>query len=280
MQDSYQKIITDTLTYLKGLKGPIPSSFMKEELKVSPAFNPPVEEVKESAPLSSQKTEDAAPAKAAAPVSSKETKEDTKEPVATKKEEIPEVTTPLKRAKKKHPSLEIDIIAPKKAVKDPLEDVKKAIEAVMPSLYINYNVPSDEEAKRKKNSYLITEFMPEVPLLAFPHKASGFLNEIAEAINNHFFSSKLVDLSKIENEGMLDQLIKTDHLKLIIAIDTMLFSHKALMKYYQEFPARKERFLGKTPLLLLPDPIIYMQDPSLKRSLWNLLCKLLQPLKK
>lgn len=272
MQDSYQKIVTDAITHLKGLKEPLPSSFMKEELKIAPAFAHASAVKEESAPLPAQK-------KTSTPA--KEPEKITSEKEAPKSaDDPPEKITPLKRGKKKTPSLDIKITSPKKAIRDPLEDMKKAIEAVMPSLFINFNVPSDEGAKRKKTSYLITEFMPEVPLLAFPHKASGFLSEIAGAINNHFFSSKLVDLSKIENEGMLDQLIKTDHLKLIIAIDTMFFSHKALMKYYQEFPARKERYLGKTPLLLLPDPTIYMQDPSLKRSLWNLLCKLLQPLKK
>lgn len=283
MHDSYQKLISDTITYVKGIKDPIFTSYGEEEPpKISSSFkiSEPVA-VKQTTPEAFEREPQLE--RVAETTSSEKPQAPTSPPSQNEKEsekELPKAITPLKRIKKSQPIHEIEIIAPKKVIRDSLEDIKKHIEAVMPSLYINFNIPSDEAAKRKKNSYLITEYMPDVPILTFQDKASAFLEEVAKAISSHFFLSKVVDLSKVEGEGILDQLIKTDHLKLIIAIDTMLFSHRTLMKYYQEFPAKKERYLGKTPLLLLPDPSLYMKDPSLKRSLWNLLCDMLLPLKK
>ena len=124
----------------------------------------------------------------------------------------------------------------------------KQVKQILPSLYINYNIPSDEPAKRVKRSYLVNAYMPEVPILSFKHAATPFLQSIAEAINSHFVSSKLIDLTKVATKELLDQLIKTDHLKLIITVDSMLFSHQELMKYYQEFPAKKRKsILKNTP---------------------------------
>ncbi len=48
-----------------------------------------------------------------------------------------------------------------------------------------------------------------------------------------------------------------------------------MLENYQEIPQKKERTLGGKPLLLLPDPSLYLKDPLLKRSLWAVLCKTL-----
>lgn len=266
MQDSYQKLTQDVITYLKTLKGPIQASFVKEER--APFIPSPV---KQETPKPKELSKQIEQPKTEPAIVQAEEK-----PTAHPQEEKPPALIKTSQ-RKKHPSFDVKIEPPKKAQRDPLEDVKKILETIAPSLYLNFNIPKDDQAKRVKKSYQINEYMPDVPVLCYSQKALSFLQGIAEAIDRHFYPSKVIDLSQIPSEEAIDEILQRDHLKLIIAIDAMVFSHKVLMKHYQEFPVKKQRFLGKTPLLLLPDPMIYMKDPSLKRSLWNLLCSQLAP---
>lgn len=279
MEDSLKKVKEDTLTFLKTLDSPL-YLYRQESSPVTLQLE------KAKAPQQAIKQQEAVPV---------EKKQEIAPPLEIK-QEIKPVHTPLLQAapaeekpvkaelpifgRTKPHNLEVTLTSSKKLLNDPMEDIKKAIETIMPSFHLNFAIPSDEKAKHAKNNFRFTDFMPEVPLFALPGKTFSFLENVAKAINSQFFPSKVIDLSKIEKESLIDELLKSPKLKCILIPDSVLFSSKALLKHYQEFPSKKEYYLGKTPLLLLPDPSIYLKDPSLKRLLWNLICDTLTPLRK
>lgn len=160
----------------------------------------------------------------------------------------------------------------------PDEDLRKAFSKIAPQMLAHRPIPSDEKAKQIKNGWKEKHAIPVVPILASDEKTLAFLQNVAQAISLHFFPSRVLLLKELEKHQMLASIAESSHVKLIISPDVTLWNCKELMKYYQEIPQQKQRFLKNTPLLLLPDPSLYLKDPSLKRSLWNLLCHLLKPL--
>lgn len=160
----------------------------------------------------------------------------------------------------------------------PDEDIRKAFSKIAPHMLANRPIPSDEKARFIKNGWKEKHAIPLVPILASEEKTLSFLQNVAQAISLNFFPSRVLLLKDLEKQDMLSTLVDSTHVKLIISPDITLWNCKELMKHYQEIPQQKQRFLKNTPLLLLPDPSLYLKDPSLKRSLWNLLCHLLKPL--
>lgn len=173
----------------------------------------------------------------------------------------------------------ITLNKPSPALKTANEDILKTLKKIAPSVEILSSIPSDEKAKHIKNGWKEKHAIPVVPILASSADSIPFLTNVAQAISLHFFSSKVVLIKDLEQNQQLNSIVELTHIKLIIAPDMTLWNCKELMKHYQEIPQQKQRFLKNIPLLLLPDPKLYLKDPTLKRSLWNLLCHLLQPLK-
>jgi len=170
--------------------------------------------------------------------------------------------------------------APKPSPKDPMDDLRAACKKIAPTLKILDRIPSDAQAKKIKNTWKDQLHMPDIAVLRSQQMPLAFLEQIAKAIDLYFFPCRVIDVAPLEKANSWDSLLATPHLKFVIAPDATLWGSKELMRHYHEIPSKKERFLGKIPLLLLPDPNLYLKDPSLKRSLWNLLCHVLQPLKK
>ncbi len=133
-------------------------------------------------------------------------------------------------------------------------------------------IPKDTIAKRIKESWKQTQFTPDIPILYSGKQYRPFLENIAKAITVRFAPSHVVDIGPLEQQQKWDLFLKAKNLKLIIAPDFILWGAKHLMPYYKEYPQEKKRFIGHVPLLLLPDPSLYLKDPSLKRSLWNVIC--------
>lgn len=161
---------------------------------------------------------------------------------------------------------------------DPMQDLRALVAKSAPSLKLYDTVPSDKEAKKIKSAWKEQANVPDIAILGSPHSSLPFLYQVAKAIELHFFSSRVIEVQHLEESNNWEAFLNTANLKIVITPDAVLWSCKQLMQYYHEFPNKKQRFLGKIPLLLLPDPSLYLKDPSLKRSLWNLLCQILQPL--
>jgi hypothetical protein len=162
--------------------------------------------------------------------------------------------------------------------KDLMQDIKKTLEKVAPTLRLLDHIPQDTEAKKIKNAWKEQANIPDMVILATKSPVLPFLHHVAKAIALHFFSSRVLEVDEFEKQNKWEVFLGTPNLKMIISPDGVLWRCKTLLRYYHEFPNKQERFLGKIPLLLLPDPSLYLKDPALKRSLWNLLCQMIKPL--
>jgi hypothetical protein len=195
-------------------------------------------------------------------------------------EPLPLVPTPIVQSSttNKEKTSTFTLHPPSPIQKDTMQDMRAIIKKAAPSLTLFSSPPSDEKAKKIKNAWKEQSKIPDIPILATKGPSLPFLTHVAKAIELHFFPSKVIDVTTLEQNNSWDVFLNTTNLKMIIAPDSVVWSCKNLMRYYHEFPNKKERYLGKIPLILLPDPSLYTKDPSLKRPLWNLLCQVLKPL--
>lgn len=90
----------------------------------------------------------------------------------------------------------------------------------------------------------------------------NFIVKVAEAINKQLAPTTLANIEDFSSKP---------HLKLIMASETQLNSQ--LKQKTQT--ANGQRFLEKTPLLLIHDIDLYLKNPEHKRTLWQTLIKLL-----
>lgn len=257
-KNPFPQLIEDSLKYLHELKETssfvLPSSLAPPSAPLPPSK--PVQIPLPPAPL---------PFTMTAPPVKKEPPPPPVEKVEKKAEPAPRLIAPS---------------SPKPIHKDPMEDMRAAMKKAAPMLKITDIIPSDAKAKKIKHAWKDQRHMPDIAILSGPSMPLSFLQQVAKAIDLYFFPCRVIDVGPLETSGSWDALLQTPHLKLIISPDATLWNCKQLMRHYHEIPHKKERFLGKIPLLLLPDPNMYLKDQALKRSLWNLLCHMLQPLQK
>lgn len=157
------------------------------------------------------------------------------------------------------------------------EKWRKLFKTALRDIYLHERVPSDQKAQRLKEAWKEKHNTPEVPILIQGSFYKTFLQNLAKAIETEFFPCRLVEIDHLEKEKKWDLFLKSPQLKLIIAPDQLIFGNKELLPFYKEHPQQGVRFLGNTPLLLIPDLSLYFKDPYLKRSLWNVICQALKP---
>lgn len=136
--------------------------------------------------------------------------------------------------------------------------------------------PSDEKAKRIKDSWKERSLAPPIALLIGDQKDSEriFLGHIAAAIDTLIAPCRTVAATPLEQDKKWDIFLSSKELKHIIAPDSVLTGN--LITYLRE-PGEGKRFLGEKPLFLLPDLALYLKDPLLKKHLWSALCRVLSP---
>lgn len=240
MNDSeYNSLIDDTLTYIKGLLPP-------NEEKVKIEFPPPP-------PKSNLKPQ----------VQAK-----TSPPEPTMAPSSPET-------KAQNTKTFIELEHQKNPPSEPTEGIRKILKEIDPDLYIHESVPSDYKAKRIKEAWKEKRSTPAIPILFQEAPYRSFVTRIAKAIDTVYGSCHLVEMTPNKK---WDLFLESENLKLIIAPDTLIFGSKELLPFYQETPQQKIRKLGNIPLLLLPDLSLYYKDPYLKRSLWNVICNMINSL--
>ncbi len=132
----------------------------------------------------------------------------------------------------------------------------------------------DTIAKKVRFAYKDKKHIPEIPILHFGSVHAKFLHNLAHAIGTKFGSSRVLNCSAIEEKEKWDVLKEARDVKLFILPDFVLAKYPMLQEGFLENGT--SRLLFGKPLLLLPDLSLYMKDPELKRSLWNILCTLLQ----
>lgn len=193
----------------------------------------------------------------------------------------PKKQTPKPKApkEKKQEAPPVTLDPPKKRA-DFVEDIKKEMKKIAPSLFIHNEIPSDQKAKKVSLSYQYKNQATDITIfhLQEKHQAKNLLNNIAKAIDIYFYPCRVLEVNDMESQNNWDTFLSTPKLKLIIAQDYSLWQHKNLMKHYKEYPSRSQNFLGKVPLFLLPDLSLYLKDPTLKCSLWKAICQKIEHL--
>ncbi len=240
MNDSdYNSLIDDTLTYVKELLPP-----KEERVKVE---LPPIPEPPKPKPLVVG--------------------------------EPPEPTAPLPKLKPKSNEEETKIFIKLEPLPapphEPTEGIRKILKEIDPNLYIHDTIPSDYKAKRIKEAWREKRGTPAIPILFQGNEYRTFIARIAKAIDTVYGSCRIVNITPGKK---WDLFLESENLKLIIAPDAFIFGTKELLPFYQENPQQKTRKLGAIPLLLLPDLSLYYKDPYLKRSLWNIICNMINSL--
>ncbi|MBM3191347.1 MAG: hypothetical protein FJZ63_01670 [Chlamydiae bacterium] len=254
MTDPLSQLIDKTLQYLQEL-APHDLSLLPSSFFSSPS---PV-------PLS------IAPQKPSAPPpllsSAAKTPSPSAMPIAPPKAETP----PLQKSS-------FSLHLPPPTISMPFQDFRTLLPKIAPHIPLFENIPSDLKAKKIKTSWSNPLQIPEVPLLVPSSLLSGFYEEVARAVTKHFFPSSVLDFHHFEENGLWDKFLQTPHLKAFVTLEPLLQTSPHLLRLYHPFPHKKEYYLGKCPVIFLEEPVLYTQDPALKRSLWHSLCLTLKPL--
>ena len=161
---------------------------------------------------------------------------------------------------------------------DPLSDLFSFFKKSASMLLAQGPIPSDYLAKKIKEGWKNNLVFAQVVILAWDESAQQFLEQVAKAIQSHFRPCIMIPIAQFEKEKAYQHFLENENLKLVISPDVDLWNSKQLMSLYHEIPQKKERYLGKKPLLLIPDIKLYFKDPSLKRSLWTQLCQVMKTL--
>jgi len=157
----------------------------------------------------------------------------------------------------------------------PSDKMGSLLKSIAPDLYIHEMPLSDEKAQRIKSAWNDKSQIPDIPILLQGSHYRPFLDNLAKAISLSFAPARVIDVGPFEKEKKWDIFLQSPQLKCILCPDHLIFSSKELLPFYKENPGQKTRFLGKIPLLLLPDLSLYFKDPYLKRFLWNVICQVL-----
>ena len=173
----------------------------------------------------------------------------------------------------------VSLVAPGKIEKESMQDIKKTMERLFPKIAIKTEIPSDAKAKNIKQSWKYKSLFSDITILHSEQEEPLFLQNVAKALSDHFFETNLFSVEQIEKNHLYDDLFASPKIKLILCTKKTLFQNRRLSSCYKEDGSKPLSKLALHPLILLEETTAYTNDPSLKRSLWTLLCQILRPLK-
>ena len=160
-----------------------------------------------------------------------------------------------------------------------LNEMRTLVREHVPSHVLLDAVPDDSLAKQLLGGWKQQVQAPAVMILTFndPDKQMDFISNVTKAIRLCLAPAQMMPADKIERDKEWDRWLQSSGLRLILASDYGIYAMPELMKHYKEDSRTAKRYLGKVPLLLLPDISVYLKEPSLKPSLWRALSEILSP---
>lgn len=155
---------------------------------------------------------------------------------------------------------------------DGKEVISALVNKAAPHLKLNFQIPSDQEAKKMANLWKEHLNQVQVVIFSFKEKESSlqFLYNFTQAINVLLCPAKLIEGARFERENKWEVFLSSCSPKLIITSEFNAWKTTKLSSFYKFHPATHLHSLGKTPLLLLERIENYLEKPLLKRDLWNL----------
>ena len=194
-------------------------------------------------------------------------------PPLQKQQKEPPLSPPLTPPSVPEVFLKLEPPSPRQPL--PFEMVRKQLQEIDPTLRFCSQIPNDSKAKQIKEGWKKRTCIPSIPILFQGRQYRTFITHLAKAIDTVYSSCHVIDVVPNQDWSLF---LASKHLTLILALDKVIFESPALLSLYREIPQKNVRTLGNTPLLLLPNLSLYMKDPSLKRSLWNVICNTLNSL--
>lgn len=291
----YKSLIEDTLIYLENLDNEfldIKNLFFKsksqKKIKLLPENSFKISLPKEDI-ISTSQTQTAPPIRIEINMFPKEEKNETT--IVEQKEilshSIPPISTtppiPIEEPKEElvQEVTQQNILETKKikleekpqVIEDNFSDIKNIISKISKNITITDEILDDKIAKQKAYKYKLKNIAANLTILAYKEseKHYKFLEKLSLALNNYFYSSKVISAYVIEKENSWDTFLSENEIFLIISSDYTVFELPNLRKHYKENPSSKEKYLDKIPLFLLPDISLYLKEPSLKVFLFKTL---------
>lgn len=262
MKDCLQKLVRDSKAYFlkenKPLLLPKPKPARAKQASSSTVFHPPHPQEKKKTEEIRQSPEILPPPSTEAKKPSLKSPPPKKTPRSSLAKTLPEIQTQTKTSQMRFST----------------NSMAQFLQKFLPSTF----VPSpldDALAKRIKNRWKKNSQLPQVVILRFSKEYQKLLENLATAIDLQITSARVIEASDWVNAQEIEDRLSSGQIQLIISSDHLFSQNTAIKSFYRELPVEKKRFLGNVPLLLLPDLSLYYSDPMLKRSLWNLICRLL-----
>jgi len=168
----------------------------------------------------------------------------------------------------------ITLTPPTTPILKPTNTIKNLLLQIDPKLPLHDMPPNDLRARQIKDTW--KRDFPAIPILFQEKSFLPFIMHIAQAIKITFATSCCpIHIKKGKDWNLF---LQSSNIKTILAPQSLLFSTQELLPFYKETPSKKVYYLGNIPLLLLHDFSLYYKNPHLKRELWNVIIRHLQPL--
>ena len=260
MNNEFKNLVKDVVSYIK-CDSPL---FFEERYSISfkPKKNTVPQKIAKPSPI--------------APVLKKPVEIISKPKVSEEKpkEILPkEEKSKVKPAKEKKSLLDKPLEAPVKF--EHFESIKRLIIEIDPHFALAKEILDDTKAKKiaSKWKYKLNAY-PVVILTSLKEGDElDFLKSLAKAIEIYFFETKVVLIDTIEKDNQWEEFLKSENIRLLIAVDDQLWSFKNLMTHFKEIPNKSLKTLMDKPLFLIPNIKLYFQNFLLKKSLWKALCQ-------
>lgn len=158
-----------------------------------------------------------------------------------------------------------------------LNETKRILKEKYPGQAIIEEIPNDAEAKRISSSWKQADLITDVVILSFDTnpKHCELLENVAKALVKYHVPAQVCMADKFESQSTWSELLKTKHLRLVIANGSGVHGMAGLMKHYREVAKTGKCYLDQVPLYLLPDLSLYWKEPHLKMELWKALRQIL-----
>lgn len=158
-----------------------------------------------------------------------------------------------------------------------MADIKALLVRLAPHLLTEEPIPDDAAAKRAAEAWKHETHASVVTVLSLgaSQDETTFLRNVARAISTTLQPAKVVSAQELEQDNLWETVLQTPGLKWILSPPLNMVQWPNLSAYYKHNTTTQVHTLGNIPLIFLKPLTDYLENPILKKELWDTLCQLL-----